>query len=294
MNRKVDYLTVLDGIITKGIGGFYYVLCEGKIYECKARGVFRKEKITPLAGDYVKIQVKDGKGSILEILPRRNCLVRPAVANVDTLALVVSAAYPEPDMTLVDKMLIHAEISGTEAVLCINKTDIGERQAMAEIYKNAGYRVISVSAEKKENLEELYELINGKVTAFAGVSGVGKSSLLNVLTGAGMETGALSDKIQRGKNTTRHVELIPVSGGFVLDTPGFSSFELSGIEFSDLWKYFPEFHSKISDCKFRDCSHTREQKNCAVKDAVQNGEISESRYNSYCELYNILKEKKSF
>lgn len=281
---------MIDGIITKGIGGFYYVLADGSIHECKARGVFRKNKITPLVGDRVRIE----GGSIAEILPRKNCLVRPPAANIDTLAVVVSAAYPEPDLTLLDKMLIQAQRCGIEAVICINKTDIGDRSSLAEIYEKAGYKVIQVSAEKEENIDGLRSLISGKVTAFSGVSGVGKSSLLNVLTDAEMETGVLSDKIQRGKNTTRHVELIPVGDGFVFDTPGFSSFELSDIEPQDLWQYFPEFADKVSACKFRDCSHTREQGSCAVKDAVDSGEIALSRYNSYLELYTFLKNSKTF
>lgn len=287
-------MILLDGIITKGIGGFYYVLSEGVIYECKARGVFRKNKITPLVGDRVKIEIKNNTGSICEILPRKNFLVRPPAANIDTLIVVISASYPEPDTTLLDKMLIQAGKNNIDAVLCINKTDTGKRDELAAVYEKAGYKVIMVSAEKKENLDSLYEVMSGRITAFTGVSGVGKSSLLNVITGSDMETGDLSDKIQRGKNTTRHVELIPVADGFVFDTPGFSSFELSGINPEDLWEFFPEFHEFTSLCKFRDCSHTREQNNCAVKDAVNSQHISESRYNSYCELYNILKENKTF
>ena len=286
---------MIDGIIIKGIGGFYYVLCENVVYECKARGIFRKNKVTPLVGDNVKIQLKaDGTGSICEILPRKTELVRPPAANVDTLVIVISAAFPEPDMTLVDKMLIQAEKCNIKPVICINKTDLGQRDDIAEIYSNAGYNVLKVSAEKKEIPDELIELLRGKVTAFSGVSGVGKSSLLNVIAGSDMETGSLSDKIQRGKNTTRHVELLQAFDGFVFDTPGFSSFELAGIPHNDLWEYFPEFHGKTEFCRFRDCSHTSEQADCAVKAAVENGEISESRYNSYCELYKILKENKIY
>lgn len=283
-----------EGIIIKGIGGFYYVLSDGKVYECKARGVFRKEKITPLVGDRVKLEEKDGKGSIEEILPRKNSLVRPAVANVDNLVIVIAAATPEPNLLLIDKMLIQAKQNNIEAVICINKSDIAKREEIESAYSIAGYNVICTSAQSGENIDRLQNLIRNSVTAFSGASGVGKSSILNALTGSCMETGELSEKIQRGKNTTRHVELIQTDGGFVFDTPGFTSFEIDKIEPSELYKYYPEIEKHSDKCRFRDCAHTNRQQGCAVREAVENGEISQIRYESYCELYNVLKENKVF
>lgn len=281
------------GIITKGIGGFYYVLSNSEIFECKARGVFRKEKITPMVGDNVEIEVKGGKGSIVKILPRKNELVRPAVANVDTLVLVVAATSPEPNLMLIDKMLVYAEKCGITAVICINKTDLTQRDDIKDIYENAGYRVICTSAEKDENLDELKELIKGRVTAFSGLSGVGKSSILNILTDANMETGSLSEKIERGKHTTRHVELISISDGFVFDTPGFSSLELPELTLEELSECFPEIDKYSGDCKFRGCSHIKDQ-GCAVKAAVESGEISPERYKSFCEMGEIIRSRKIY
>ena len=283
-----------EGVIIKGIGGFYYVLSGGSVYECKARGIFRKEKITPLAGDNVEFEEKNGKGSIVRILSRKNFLIRPPVANVDRLVIVIAASAPEPNTVLIDKMLIQAMQNGIEAVICINKSELASRDDIEEAYSAAGYTVICVSAEKRENLSALHELTKGRITAFAGASGVGKSSLLNALTGVGMETGELSEKILRGKNTTRHVELIPIENGFVFDTPGFTSFEIGKIEPQELYRFYPEIEKYSSMCRYRDCAHTREQTDCAVKDALEDGKISKIRYDSYCELYKLLKENKTF
>ena len=287
-------MTETVGTIIKGIGGFYYVKASGRVYECKARGVFRKQKITPMIGDKVEIELSGEKGSIAGILPRSSFLVRPPVANVDTMMLVVAAASPEPNLFLIDKMLVNAEINHIEPAVCINKTDIARRDDIADIYSRAGYRVFFVSAENKDGLVELTDYLKGKTTAFAGLSGVGKSSLLSIITEDSLETGSVSEKIQRGKHTTRHVELFELkSGGFVLDTPGFSSLEVEGIKAEDLWQYFPEMSDSQNKCRFRGCSHINEP-DCFVKEKVTSGEMAASRYESYVQLYNKLKSVKEW
>lgn len=285
----------MTGIITKGIGGFYYVkAADGCIYECKARGKFRKERIIPVIGDRVEIETDGDKGSIVEIHERRNCLVRPSVANIDMIAIVAATASPSPNMTLIDKLTVSAEINGIEPVICINKTDIADGRELRETYALAGYRTFELSAETGEGAEAFLEALKDKTTAFAGLSGVGKSTLLNRITGAGMETGTVSEKIQRGKHTTRHVELFELSGGgFVLDTPGFSSFELGGVKADELWQYFPEMAKSENLCRFRGCSHINEP-DCEIKRRLIDGHIAKSRYESYKELYNILKEIKDW
>ncbi len=279
----------MQGIIVKGIGGFYYIkAADNNVYECKARGVFRNEKITPVIGDNVEIDIKNGKGSIVKIFKRRNELIRPSVANTDMLVLVVAAASPSPNMPLIDKMLINAQINGIEPIICINKTDLSDGEEIAEIYKKAGFRVSRVCAEKNEGIEDLKKMITGKVSAFAGLSGVGKSSILSIILGDTLETGAVSEKILRGRHTTRHVELFELDGGgFVFDTPGFSSLEVYGIQASELQEYFPETEKYRNNCRFRGCMHINEP-DCAVKEAVNDGIISTSRYESYKMLYEQL------
>lgn len=279
-----------SGVIIKGIGGFYYIkTADGTIYECKARGVFRKRSITPMVGDRVKIETDGGCGSIAEIEPRTSELIRPPVANIDTLVIVAAAASPEPSLFLIDKMLINAEKNNINAVICINKTDLAERSDIYEIYTSAGYKVIGVCASKKENLNELKELIKGKITAFAGLSGVGKSTILSAITKGEMRTGEISEKIGRGKHTTRHVELLELEGGgYALDTPGFGQLELDGIYEDELYKYFPEMRGHEGECRFRGCAHIKEP-DCAIRAGVENGAISCSRYESYTQLYAELK-----
>lgn len=280
----------MRGIIVKGIGGFYYIKTEDNtVYECKARGIFRKEKITPMIGDRVEIEVKNGKGSITKIEKRTTALVRPPVANIDTLVIVIAAASPDPNMLLIDKMLVNAHLAGINPVICINKTDLDTREDLYDIYTKAGYTVLRTCAEKNEGIDSLLELLKGKVSAFAGLSGVGKSSILTCVTGMELETGEVSEKIQRGKHTTRHVELIELkSGGFVLDTPGFGSLETDIIKANELQDCFPEMDEYKYDCRFRGCSHINEPE-CAVKTALENGGIAESRYASYKEIYEVLK-----
>lgn len=284
----------MKGIIVKGIGGFYAVKTASNIeYECKARGVFRKENLKPMIGDKVEIEIDPKselpKGFITQIYPRTSSMIRPPVANIDTMILVVAAASPEPSLFLIDKMLVNAHISGIKPVICINKSDITKRDDIEKIYSDAGYKVIYASAQHEYGIEDLKEVLHNRVTAFAGLSGVGKSSLLSIITESYIETGEVSCKISRGKHTTRHVELFELKdGGFVLDTPGFSSLEIEGINAQDLWRYFPEISSVNEQCRFRGCSHINEP-DCAVKMRVQAGMIAKSRYESYRQIYEKLK-----
>lgn len=285
----------MTGTIIKGIGGFYYVKADdGVVYECKARGKFRKDKITPMIGDKVKIEVENQKGNINEIFPRSTMLMRPPVANIDTIIIVVATTSPEPNLLLIDKMLVMAEYNNIKPIICINKIDLSAGCDLKELYQVAGYDVVEVSAEKNDGLNQLLKYIEGHTTAFAGLSGVGKSTILGILTGLGLETGEVSDKIQRGKHTTRHVELIEFKdNSFVLDTPGFSSLEIDEITANDLGMYFPEIAKRYNMCKFRGCAHISEPE-CEVLDALDKGEISLSRYESYKELYSHLKTIKEW
>ncbi len=279
----------------KGIGGFYYVKASDRcVYECKARGIFRKLGITPMIGDFVEVEVKNGKGNITAIQPRKTSLIRPAAANVDMLVLVAASKEPEPNFLLLDKMLVHAEMNGIEPVICINKTDIDDGKKIYDAYKCTGYEIVKVSALRNEGTAELEEVICGRTAAFAGLSGVGKSSLLSRITGNNLQTGAVSDKIHRGRHTTRHVELMELEGGgYVMDTPGFSSMELTGVRAEELWRYFPEMAKRAGECRFRGCVHINEP-DCAVKAAAEAGEISTSRYQSYRDLYDTLKDIKEW
>lgn len=287
-----------SGIITKGIGGFYYVSSENGIYECKARGIFRKNEVTPLIGDKVVFSVTDPflkKGSMDQILERSSVLVRPAVANVNQLVAVIAAQSPNPDLMLLDKLLVTAEKNEMKAVLCINKTDLdteGTGAAIREAYLLAGYSVLETSSKKNSGFEELKAVLFGRISVFAGQSGVGKSTLLNtIMKTMVMKTGTLSDKIERGKHTTRHAELIELEGGgFVVDTPGFSSFELTGVGHMELQHNYPEFGDHIQGCRFTGCSHVREM-DCGIKRAVESEQISKGRYGRYVELYTLLKQE---
>ncbi len=285
----------MRGKIYKGIGGFYYVNTDNdEIIECKARGKFRKEHIIPIIGDEVEVEVKNGKGTISEIYPRKNKLIRPAVSNIDLVIVVVAAKSPDPAPAVIDKMLVNAEINGIDAMVCINKTDLAEFDELKDIYEKAGYKTVAVSGETKEGIDELRAIIKGKTTAFAGVSGVGKSTILSHIIGSELETGAVSDKISRGRHTTRHVELFKLKdGGYILDTPGFSSVETEDISAEELDSCFPEIMNAKGGCRFRTCAHIDEP-DCSVKKAVEEGVIPLSRYESYKELHEILRGKKSW
>ena len=286
-----------SGIITKGIGGFYYVASEDAEYECKARGIFRKNGLTPLPGDKVIFSVTDPvlkKGSLDEIMERSSLLARPAVANIDQLVAVIAVKSPEPDMLLLDKLLITAETKSISAVICINKTDLdteGKSSLLRSDYAKAGYSVIETSSKINNGFDNLKSVLNGKISVFAGQSGVGKSTMLNnIVNTMMMKTGGLSDKIDRGKHTTRHTELIMLEdGGYVADTPGFSSFEMTGIEYAGLQFCYYEFRDYIKECRFTGCSHINEPE-CGVKNAAASGEISAGRYERYIEIYKYLKQ----
>ncbi|MBE6022376.1 MAG: ribosome small subunit-dependent GTPase A [Cellulosilyticum sp.] len=293
---------MVKGTIIKGIAGFYYVEAGQTIYECKARGKFRNKNIIPVIGDNVLISLKEEEnsndryleGTIEEILERRNSLIRPAVANVDQAMVVFSVTYPQIHLDLLDRFLIHIEKEEITPCIVLNKIDEGNPQDyeyIVERYTKVGYEVICLSAKKAIHTDLLMPKLKDKTTVFAGPSGVGKSTLLNTIEeGLALETGNVSDKIKRGKHTTRHVELIPLTaGGFVLDTPGFTSLQLDGIDSDDLQYYFPEFKEYIGSCKFRGCTHIHEP-GCKVKEALEDGEIVKERYETYTTYYKQLKE----
>lgn len=286
----------LTGKILKGIGGFYYVSTENGIIECHARGNFRKKALSPIVGDTITLNLaSDGTGSIVKIHPRKNFLIRPEVANIDVLVLVCAMRSPLPDFGLIDKLLVTAESKNIEGVICLNKTDLSDDEEIAsvgDIYKKAGYKVVVASAKTGDGVKELQSIVKGNTVAFAGLSGVGKSSLLKRVTGIDLETGSVS-KIERGKHTTRHVELMEAAGGLVFDTPGFSRLEADELYASDLWQYFPEIAQFQGECRFRTCNHVGEP-GCAVKNAVENGFIAQSRYDNYVALFNKLKEIKDW
>ena len=290
------------GKIVKGIAGFYYVhVVEFGLYECKAKGVFRKEKIKPLVGDNVEIDILDEtekKGNIVEVLERKNELIRPAVANIDQALVVFAVTKPKPHFNLLDRFLIMMESKRIPVILCFNKKDIAkepEIHHLKEIYESCGYQMIFTSALEKENIEKVKQLLRGKTTAIAGPSGVGKSSLINIFQpDAIMETGTISEKIDRGKHTTRHSELICIEEDtYIMDTPGFSSLYTNDFEKEELKYYFTEFEPYEGKCKFQGCDHVHEP-NCAVKAALEEGKIHHIRYENYLEMYNELKEKRRY
>lgn len=292
----------MTGKIIKGIGGFYYVVCENGItYECKAKGVFRNRKIKPLVGDNVEIEILDEEknlGNIEDILPRFNWLNRPAVANVDQTVIIFAVSAPAPNFNLLDRFLINMEQHEVPTVICFNKVDLeGFRQSedICRSYTKSGYEVLFISAESGYGIDVLEAVIKGKTTVFAGPSGVGKSSTLNSLfPDANVQTGGLSEKIQRGKHTTRHSELMFVDDDtYIMDTPGFSSLYTEGIEAEDLKLYFPEIAAYTGTCKFNMCNHISEP-GCLVKEAVGDGRISKMRYDDYVMIYNELKEKRKW
>ena len=290
---------MIEGRIIKGIGGFYYIETEKGLYECRARGIFRKNKITPLVGDFVKISVVDEdnkKGVVEEIQERKTELVRPPIANVNKALIVFAVKNPTPHLSLLDRFIVLAERENLEIVIILTKIDLDDDntfEKIKNIYEPCGYKVIGVSNLENKNIDKVKEELKDNTVVFAGPSGVGKSSLLNQIdSNFQLKTGDVSDKIKRGKHTTRHAELFELKfGGMVADTPGFSSLTLDDIEDIDLKDYFIEFED-YDDCKFGSrCIHQNEP-NCAVKEAVENGEIPKERYESYIQLLNEIRQGK--
>ena len=285
----------MTGQIIKALSGFYYVdTGEGQPIPCRGRGKLRHQKLTPLVGDRVEISGLDGgTGMVDTILPRKNQFRRPMVANIDQMVIIASGAVPVTDPFLIDRMAALSEWKGCEVLLCVNKCDLDRAEELTGIYRAAGFPVLQVSAESGEGVQELSDAIGGKVSAFTGNSGVGKSSILNALQpGFGLRVGEVSEKLGRGRHTTRHVELFPVAGGLVADTPGFSSFDMEQTETiprEQLASAFREFRPYINLCRFQGCAHVKE-KGCAVREAVAEGKIAPSRHKSYIRLYEQAKE----
>ena len=285
-----------NGIITKGIGGFYYVEVADATYECKARGKFRKNRISPLVGDYVTITVNDGaENTIDSINERKNCLIRPPVANIDNLIIVISTIEPKPNFLVVDKLIAVAEHKGIEPIIVISKTDLKSANEIEEVYAKTGIEVISIKSD--EDLDKIKLIMKNKINAFTGNSGVGKTTLLNKLDNSlNLSTGEISDKLGRGRHTTRQAQLFKVCGGYVIDTPGFSSFDLEKIEIirkDELPYCFREFRKYLGECKFTSCAHIND-KGCKICEAVDKGQISKVRHENYISMYNIAKEIKEW
>lgn len=289
----------MKGRITKGIAGFYYVYAvKSGMYECKPKGIFRKEKIKPLVGDYVEFEVLDEKertGVITEIAPRKNELIRPASSNIDQAMVIFAMENPRPSFSLLDRFLIMMERQNIRTVICFNKKELAgeeELELLRRTYSEAGYQVLLVSARREEGMEQIKNVLSGKTTVVAGPSGVGKSTITNLLQSeVCMETGEISRKLKRGRHTTRHAQLIAVGEDtYLMDTPGFSAMAVENMEKEELKQYFPEFHPYEGECRFQGCVHISEP-DCGVIRAVEENRISRIRYEDYRELYEELKEK---
>ena len=292
----------MQGKIIRGIAGFYYVHVPDKgIIECKAKGIFRNKKVKPLVGDNVELEILDedgGTGNIVKILPRKNCIIRPAVANVDQAVVIFAASFPKPNLNLMDRFLLMMQTQNVPTVICINKIDDIEEEEIDKIadnYKKSGCKVYKTSTVTGEGIKEFGECLKDKTSVLAGPSGVGKSSVMNCLfPEADMATGEISEKIKRGKHTTRHSELFNVADNvYLMDTPGFTSLSLPDLEKEELKDYYPEFDEFRDQCRFLGCVHIHEP-DCAVKDALNENEISQSRYDNYKQFYEELSQKKKY
>lgn len=292
----------MQGKIIKGIAGFYYVhVVHSGIYECKAKGIFRNKKIKPLVGDNVEIDIIDEEkriGNIVEIAERTNELIRPAVANIDQSLVIFAVMRPNPNINLLDRFLVMMERQDVPVIICFNKVDLVPEEELIELrdnYVNAGYHVIFTSTLNGNGVEDVKRILIGKTTAFAGPSGVGKSSMLNaIIPDANSETGGISEKIGRGKNTTRHTEIFNLEDEtYIMDTPGFTSLYTNDFEKEELKWYFPEFREYEGKCRFNGCIHENEP-DCAVKNALEEGKISESRYKNYLQMLDEIKNRKKY
>ncbi len=287
------------GRIVKALSGFYYVQIEQEQIRCRARGKFRKDGLSPLVGDWAEVRkTENGEGMVWEIEERKNAFTRPAVANIDQLVIIASQAIPQTDPFLIDRISAIAALKGCDTLLVINKCDLDPAESLQAIYHQAGMRTICVSAETGEGIEALLPLLSHKLSAFTGNSGVGKSSIINMLEPSiSLSTGEVSEKLGRGRHTTRHVEIFPLGGdALVIDTPGFSSFDTEELNLElkeHLPETFPEFRPFLGQCRFVGCTHTKE-KGCAVRQAVRDGIIPESRHKSYLRLFEELKSVKAW
>lgn len=291
-------MSVKQGILLKAIAGFYYVEAGDSIYECKARGIFRKNNMSPTVGDRLAFEiVSEGKGVITEILPRKNLLIRPQVANIDRLFIVSSHDTPVPSALVIDRLTAIACENDIEPIIVFNKVDLGTMSYWKDLYTSAGFKTILSSGANGKGCDEIKALISGKISAFTGNSGVGKSSILNkILPELNLKTGEISEKLGRGRHTTRHVELFPAFGGYVADTPGFSSLDIEKtmpLKKENLQFTFPDFNDWLGECRFTSCTHTGE-KGCAVAQAVLDGKIQQSRLDSYRMIYNEIKDIKEW
>lgn len=286
----------MDGTIVKGIAGFYYIKVNNKIIECKSRGKFRHDELSPMVGDRVDILLQGDTGVIEKIYPRSSRIIRPAVSNVTQAIVVFAVKNPDINEELLNKLLVSCEFNNLKAIVCFNKLDLelsDKEKSIENMVKSAGYEVIFLKAKEGYGIDKIKERLKGEITVLCGPSGVGKSTILNYIAGKElMETGVISDKLKRGKHTTRHSELIEIDGGFIVDTPGFSSFKIDFIEAEELQYYFPEFKNYLGSCKFTSCLHYKEP-NCGIKKMVEEGLINRKRYNFYLKMLDEILNKKN-
>lgn len=283
------------GKIVKAISGFYYIEYDNIVYECRAKGVLKKLNISPLVGDFVEFDIiSETEGNLIKVVDRKNSLIRPPIANLDAIIIVLASTNPEPSLLFLDKQLVFLESNNIKPIICLNKIDLSDSDNIKSIYENIGYKVILTSVKENEGIDELRDYIRGNTVALIGNSGVGKSSITNLLLNKKvMEEGDLS-KIERGKQTTRHSEILKIEENtYIIDTPGFSNFDLPDIAPSELVNLFIEFKSEVKNCKYNDCRHVLEE-DCGVRKAVLNEKISESRFSNYKILYEELAKRKNY